>query len=139
MGGVVAFCARRPGRVLALAALVVAAATALAVGLRASAATSTLAGHGTAEYRATEEYHRRFGDDAVVVLVRGSLPQLVLTRNIDRLLGLEGCLSGNTPAGAVPKGGWSSPCGRLARSRPARGVYGPGTFVNEAAGESADP
>src|SRR5919206_509175 len=100
MRGLVAACARRPGRVLAVAAVLVLAGTALALGLRPSAATSTLAGHGTGEYQATEEYHRRFGDDAVAVLVRGELPQLVLTENIDRLLGLEGCLSGNKPPGA---------------------------------------
>ena len=133
---VVAASARRPGRVLALAALLVLAGAVLAVtGLHASAATSTLAGHGTDEYEATQEYHRRFGNDAVAVLVRGQLSQLVLTRDIDRLLGLEGCLSGNKPKGAAAPGGPGGPCARLARTRPAKVVYGPGTFVNQAVEE----
>ena len=131
----VAACARRPGRVLALTTVLALAGTALAVTLRPSAATSTLAGHGTPEYRATQEYHRRFGDDAIAVLVRGSLPRLVLTENIDRLLGLEGCLSGNKPRGATAPGGPASPCAQLARTKPAKVVYGPGTFINQAVEE----
>lgn len=132
MRRLVAASARRPGRVLAVAALLVLAGAALALTLRPSAATSTLAGHGSSEYRATQEYHARFGDDAVAVLVRGPLPQLVLTRNIDRLLGLEGCLSGNKPPGAPAPGGPGSPCDLLARTKPARVVYGPATFINQA-------
>src|SRR3954469_22773201 len=100
MHRLVAASARRPGRVLALVAVLVLAGAALALhALRPSAATSTLAGHGTAEYAATQEMHERFGGDATAVLARGALPQLVLTRNIDTLLGLEGCLSGNKPEG----------------------------------------
>src|SRR5919206_749244 len=136
MTRLVAACARVPGRVLLVAAVLVLAGAALALaGLRPSAATSTLAGHGTGEYQATQEYHQRFGDDAVAVLVRGSLPQLVLTENIDRLLGLEGCLSGNKPRGAAAPGGPGSPCAELARTKPARVVYGPGTFINQAVEE----
>jgi uncharacterized protein len=134
----VAASRRHPGRVLAVACVLVAAGTALALGLAPSAATSTLVGKGSAEYRATERMRERFGDHAIVVLVRGSLPNLVLTANLDRLIGLEGCLSGNAPAGVTPTGGARSPCGRLAAAKPVQVVYGPGTFINSAVGEIND-
>jgi hydrophobe/amphiphile efflux-3 (HAE3) family protein len=132
---VVAVAARRPGRVLAVALVLAAAGAALALQLSPSAATSTLVGKGSPEYRATEQYRERFGDHAIVVLVRGELSQLVLTANLDRLLGLEGCLSGNKPADQPAPGGAGSPCARLAEERPVQVVYGPGTFINSAVGE----
>ena len=55
------------------------------------------------------------------MLVRGDLPRLVLTSDLNRLLGLEGCLSGNVPAGAVPPGGAGGPCARLGASQPGAG------------------
>jgi len=71
--------ARRPWRVLAVLGVLCLAAAALASGLRPSAATSTLARGGSDTYEATERYRERFGDHAIVVLVRGPLEQLVLT------------------------------------------------------------
>ena len=124
--------ARRPWRVLACALVLAAAGAALALRLEPSASTGTLVGSGSDAARATAIVHERFGDDAVYVLVRGDLPRLVLTANLNRLLGLEGCLSGKAPAGAVVPGGAGSPCARLARAKPVRVVYGPGTFINSA-------
>jgi len=135
---VVRAAARRPRRALALAALLCAAGTALALGLQPSAATSTLAGRSSDSYQATERYRERFGDHAIVVLVRGPLEQLVLTENLGRLLGLEGCLSGNRPAGRPAPGGEHGPCAELARTKPVQVVYGPGTFINSAVGEIQD-
>ncbi len=130
--------AHRPRGVLALVGLLCAAATALALGLQPSAATSTLAGRSSDTYEATERYRERFGDHAVVVLVRGPLQQLVLTENLGRLLALEGCLSGNRPAGTDAPGGERGPCAALARTKPVQVVYGPGTFINSAVGEIQD-
>src|SRR5918999_1229156 len=130
--------AHRPRRVLALVALLCAVATALALGLQPSAATSTLAGRSSDTYQATERYRERFGDHAIVVLVRGPLQQLVLTENLGRLLSLEGCLSGNRPAGSRAPGGERGPCAELARTKPVQVVYGPGTFINSAVGEIQD-
>ena len=79
--------------------------------------------------------HSRFGDEAVYVLVRGDLPRLVLTSDLNRLLGLEGCLSGNVPAGAVPPGGASGPCARIGAAKAVRVVYGPATFINSSVEE----
>ena len=67
---------------------------------------------------------------------RADLQQLVLSSDIDRLVGLEGCLSGNVPASALGReGGASGPCGQLARAHTVKVVFGPGTFVNEAANQ----
>jgi predicted RND superfamily exporter protein len=138
LGRIVAASGRHPGRVLAVVAVLAVAGAALALKLEPSAATSTLVGKGSAEYRATETYRQRFGDHAILVLVRGQLSNLVLTANLERLIGLEGCLSGNTPAGATPTGGTGSPCGRLTAAKPVQVVYGPGTFINSAVGEIND-
>lgn len=129
---------RHPGRVLAVVAVLAIVGAALALRLEPSAATSTLVGKGSAEYKATERYRERFGDHSIIVLVRGELSNLLLTANLNRLIGLEGCLSGNTPSGATPAGGASSPCGRLTASKPVQVVYGPGTFINAAVGEIDD-
>jgi hydrophobe/amphiphile efflux-3 (HAE3) family protein len=135
---IVRAAARRPRPVLALCALLCAAGAALALGLAPSAATSTLAGRSSDSYEATERYRERFGDHAIVVLVRGPLEQLVLTDNLGRLLGLEGCLSGNRPAGRPAPGGERGPCAELARTKPVQVVYGPATFINSAVGEIQD-
>jgi len=135
---VVRAAARRPGRVLAVLAVLCAGSAALALGLTPSAATSTFAGRSSDTYQATERYRERFGDHAIVVLVRGPLEQLVLTENLGRLLALEGCLSGNKPAEGEATGGERSACAELARTKPVQVVYGPGTFINSAVGEIQD-
>jgi hydrophobe/amphiphile efflux-3 (HAE3) family protein len=135
---VVRAAAGRPRAVLAVLAVLCAGAAALALGLQPSAATSTLAGRSSDTYQATERYRERFGDHAIVVLVRGPLQQLVLTENLGRLLGLEGCLSGNRPDGQPAPGGERGPCAELARTKPVQVVYGPGTFINSAVGEIQD-
>ncbi|HEV3129744.1 MAG TPA: MMPL family transporter [Solirubrobacteraceae bacterium] len=135
---------RRPLAVVAGVAVLSAAAAVAAFGLRPTGAVDTLVSRSDSTYRATQSYHRLFGDDAVIVLVRtppGQLSQLVLTQDLERVLGLEGCLSGNdAPHGVVPaqQGGPHSPCGALAREHPAQVVYGPGTFINEAVSQLAD-
>ncbi len=70
-----------------------------------------------------------FGEEPVVVLVKGDLQQLILGSNIFRLLRLEGCLSGKVPKGAKPIPG---PCAELAALDPVEFVSGPATFLNEA-------
>ena len=136
---VVRASARRPQRVLAVTAVLAVVGAALAlVRLEPSAATSTLAGKGSSSFQATERYRERFGDHSIVVLVRGELPRLVLTENLGRLIGLEGCLSGNKPKDKTAPGGPGSPCGKLAATKPVQVVYGPGTFINAAVGEIQD-
>ena len=125
---------RRPLLTLAVAGALGVAGAALALGLSPSAATSTFVSSSSAQYSATQRFYESFGEEPVEVLVEGNLQQLLLSSDIDRLVGLEGCLSGNVPARALgAEGGRNGPCGRLARARTVKVVLGPGTFVNEAA------
>ena len=139
LGAVMGVAARRPlGVGLVVAALAIAGA-ALALRLEPSAATDTLVGHGTQSYGATQELHRRFGEDAIYVLVREQVTRLTLTSDIERVLGLEGCISGNRPKNAkTTPGGPNGPCAALAQSKPVQVVFGPGTFINEAVGQIQD-
>jgi hydrophobe/amphiphile efflux-3 (HAE3) family protein len=125
-------------RVLAGAALLCAIGAVLALRLEPSAATDTLVGRGSTTFKATERYRERFGDHAIVILVKGDLPRIVMTSNLGRLIGLEGCIGGNKPADRPAPGGAGSPCDRFARQKPVQVVYGPGTFINAAVGEIQD-
>jgi hypothetical protein len=127
---------RRPRLVVAIAVALALAGGALALRLRPTAATSTFVSSSSAQYRDTQAFYARFGEEPVAVLVKGSLQQLLLSSDLERLVGLEGCLSGNVPAGALAsEGGASGPCGQLARAHTVKVVLGPGTFVNEAANQ----
>ena len=128
-----AFAAKRPALVLALTVVLALAGLASATQLRPDAGIDTLVGTGGRSYAATATYRERFGDDPIIVLVRGPLTKLLLSPDLGRVLGLEGCIAGNLPAGATPPGGAAGPCGRLARAKPVKVVFGPGTFINEAA------
>ncbi|HEU4701449.1 MAG TPA: MMPL family transporter [Conexibacter sp.] len=123
--------AARPLPVLLTVALLALAGGLLALRLEPSTGIDTLAGRGTAAYQATQDLHRRFGDDAVVVLIDEHVANLVLTADLGRTIRLEGCLGGNVPRGARPYGGARSPCAKLAQLKPVKLVYGPGTFLNE--------
>ncbi len=106
---------------------------ALALRLSPSASTDTLVGKNTAASRATDRLHRQFGDESVIVMVHGSLQNTVLTADLGKLIGLEGCLSGNEPKAALPR--LPRECTEFSRLRPAKVVYGPGTFINTAVGQ----
>ncbi len=125
---------RRPLLVVVLAVVLGLAGAGLALRLRPTAATSTLVSSSSPQYQATQRFYRNFGEEPIAVLVKGNLQQLVLSSDIERLLGLEGCLSGNVPAKALPQeGGADGPCGQLAKAGTVKVVFGPGTFINEAA------
>jgi hypothetical protein len=107
---------------------------AFALRLSPTAATNTFVSSSSREYRATQKFYENFGEEPIEVLVKGDLQQLVLSSDVDRLVGLEGCLSGNIPPrGLAGVGGASGPCGQLAKARTVKVVFGPGTFINEAA------
>jgi hydrophobe/amphiphile efflux-3 (HAE3) family protein len=120
--------ARRPLVPLIGVALLAIAGTLLALRLEPSTGTDTLVSKGSEAFEQTEDFKRDFGDDAVVVLVKGDLQRTLLTDDLQRLIQLEGCLSGN-----VPKDGLRdlpNACRELAELKPAQVVLGPGTFVN---------
>src|SRR6185503_10891520 len=105
----------------------------LALGLSPSASSSSLSS-GDAK-QATARLHRSFGDEPVVILVRGHLTRMLLTQDVQQLLGLEGCISGNLPSNAKSP---APVCREFADRKPVQVVYGPGTFINDAAGRILD-
>jgi predicted RND superfamily exporter protein len=123
--------AARPLPVLLAVALLALGGGLLATTLSPSTGADTLANRSSPAFKATDELHRRFGDDAVVVLIDERVTNLVLTADLGRTIRLEGCLGGNVPRGARPYGGARSPCAKLAQLEPVKLVYGPGTFLNE--------
>jgi uncharacterized protein len=124
----------RPAPVLAATVLLALIGSVAALRLEAEAGTDSLVDSDSEAFTATEDFKQQFGDDPVVVLVRGDLQKLVLTKDLGTLLTLEGCLAGNFPAGQEVAGSQSPPpCGELADKRPAQVVYGPATFLNQAA------
>jgi hydrophobe/amphiphile efflux-3 (HAE3) family protein len=129
---------RRPLLVLATTAVLALAGAVLALRLEPSTATETLVDRDSGTFEATERFKRDFGDEAVLVLVRGELTRTVLTADLGRVLRLEGCLSGRVPD--TPRGLGNLPrvCREIAELRPAKVVYGPGTFINTAANQIAD-
>jgi hydrophobe/amphiphile efflux-3 (HAE3) family protein len=138
LGAVMRAAARRPLAVGLSVGLLALGGGLAALRLTPTAATDTLVDRGTPSFAATDTLHRQFGEEAVYVLVREPLTQLTLTSDIDTVLGLEGCVSGNVPSGRSPPGGPRGPCAALARSKPVRVVFGPGTFLNEAVGQIQD-
>ncbi len=143
--GLARLAARRPALAIAIVLALALGGGVLALGLRPSAGADTFVSGSSAAYKATEDDYRHFGGDPVVILIREPLPNLVETNDLQTVSELEACLAGQrlvagassfsfvpAPAGSPPYGGYSSPCGRLMRSRPVQAVYGPGTFLNRA-------
>jgi len=131
---VVAFAVRAPWLVLGAVSAIAAIAAIAAFQLDTDAGTETLVDEDSPEFRATEEFTERFGDDAAVVLVRENLQRLVLTRDLRPLFELETCLAGGTPVGeTLPRQQQPLPavCDRIAELAPSRVVYGPATFLYE--------
>ncbi len=102
-----------------------------ALRLSPDATTDKLVDNGSDAFKGTEEYRQRFGDDAIVVLVKGDLDQIVLTDNINRLLSLETCLAGRTDQTTGQYA--ADTCAEIADMGVTRVVFGPATFLDEAA------
>jgi uncharacterized protein len=142
---IVGVVTRRPLVVLTITALLALGSAALALRLEPSAATETLVDRGSDSFQATERFKQDFGDEAVLVLVRGKLSNTVLTDDLGRLLSLEGCLGGNIPPDDLrrelsrhrrdPKRGLPAVCGEIAELKPAKVVFGPATFINTSVNE----
>ncbi|HEU5104233.1 MAG TPA: MMPL family transporter, partial [Solirubrobacterales bacterium] len=127
-GRVAAWAARRARPLIAVTAVLAVAAAVAATQLPTDAGVDTLADSGSATVEATERVREDFGEEPIVVLVKGELPELLLTDDLFRLLRLEGCLAGKVPKGAEPIPG---PCTELAESGAVEFLTGPGTFLNE--------
>jgi uncharacterized protein len=134
---ITAAASRRPLLTVALVALLSFAGALVAlVGLQPSTSTDTLVDKSSSSYDATNKYRDLFGGDPVVIMAKGDLRHTVETSDLGRLLQLEGCLSGNVPQQGLKK--LPPVCSTLASEKPVKVVYGPGTFVNTAAGEILD-
>ena len=132
----VRLAARRPLAVLGVVAALALAGAALALRLEPSSAVDTLVDRSSSTFRETERFKREFGDEAVVVLVKGNLQKTILTPDLGRLLRLEGCLSPNVPERGLKE--LPGVCRELSRLAPAKVVFGPATFINTAAGRITD-
>jgi uncharacterized protein len=128
-GAIAAWSVRHARAVLLVAGVVGVAAALAATQVDTDAGLSTLVGTGDPTYQATQRVRAEFGEEPVVVLVKGSLPKLLLGKDLYKLLRLEGCLSAKVPKGATPLPG---ACTELAEMEPVSFLAGPATFLNEA-------
>jgi uncharacterized protein len=127
-GAIAAWSVRHARAVLVVAGLVAIAAAVAATQVHTDAGLSTLVGKGDPTYKATQRVRAEFGEEPVVVLVKESLPKLLLGKDLLRLTHLEGCLAGKVPKGVKPLPG---ACEELAETRPVAFLAGPATFLNE--------
>ena len=101
--------------------------------LDTSAGTDTLVSKGSSEFQATEDFHQKFGDEPVIVLVKEDLRKLVLTKDLEPLFELEECFAGGTQLAKVLPHKTKEPlppvCDRIAKLRPSHSVFGPATFL----------
>src|SRR4051794_12394676 len=101
--------------------------------LDTNAGTDTLVSKGSSEYKATQDFHEKFGDEPVIVLAKEDLRKLVLTKDLEPLFELEECFAGGTQlAASLPhrnKHPLPSVCDQIAKLHPSQSVFGPGTFL----------
>src|SRR5512142_2568862 len=138
--------ARRPALTVSIVLALALGGGLAALGLGPSAGTDTFVSRSSASYQATAQDHRDFGGDAVAILIKEPLRDLVNSKDLAKVTFLEACLAGQyavpseqlqafqpAPSGAhAPYGGWGSACGKLMKAKPVQVVYGPGTFLNQA-------
>jgi len=128
LGRAAAWVARRARWVLVVSVAVAIGAGVGATQIPSEAGLDTLVEPDSATVEATERVREEFGEEPVVVLAKGDLPDLILSDDLLQLLRLEGCLSARAPKGAKPLPG---PCTELAELEPVEFVAGPATFLNE--------
>jgi uncharacterized protein len=127
-GRAAAWAARHARPLVAASVLVAMVAAVGATQLPTDAGVDTLVDPGSGTAQASEQVRETFGEEPIVVLAEGDLPELLLTDDLFRLLRLEGCLSGKVPKGAEAIPG---PCTELAEMEAVEFLTGPGTFLNE--------
>jgi uncharacterized protein len=124
---------RWPWLLIAPIVLLTGAGIFAATRLDTNAGTDTLVSRGSAEYKATQQFHAKFGDEPVIVLVKEDLRKLVLTKDLEPLFELEECLAGGTElAKALPhrqRQPLPPVCNQIAALHPSKSVFGPGTFL----------
>src|SRR3954470_24497311 len=110
--------------IVALTAAGIFAATQLST----NAGTDTLVSKGSSEYKATQDFHEKFGDEPVIVLVKEDLRKLVLTKDLEPLFELEECFAGGTQLAQAlphrPRDPLPRVCSRIAQIHPSHSVFG---------------
>ena len=86
--------ARRPVLTVSIVVALAVAGAVLSLGLKPSAGTDTFVARSSASYRATADDQRQFGADAVIILIREPLTDLVETKDLATVTELEACLAG---------------------------------------------
>jgi hydrophobe/amphiphile efflux-3 (HAE3) family protein len=141
LGRVSEWAVAHPGQTIASVISIVSIVGVIGVlRLTPDAGTDKLVDHGSSAYAGTQEFRERFGDDAIVVLARADLRQLVKGDQLGQLLKLESCLSGNAPTPAeLPEGEEPFPtvCEQIRGLGVTRVVFGPATFLNQSATQAA--
>ena len=101
--------------------------------LDTNAGTDTLVSKGSSEFKATQDFHDKFGDEPVIVLAKEDLRKLVLTKDLEPLFELEECFAGGTQLAQVLPTKTKEPlpgvCDQIAQLHPSRSVFGPATFL----------
>jgi hydrophobe/amphiphile efflux-3 (HAE3) family protein len=137
IGKIVAWLMRsavaRPRVVLAASFVLFAVSAGLISQLSTDTSARTLLGDSSPSFAATERAQDRFGSDAVIIRIAGPVSRLVLTPDLNSVLGLEGCLAGKQALASA-----RGPCARLAALQPAQAVIGPGTFINTSASQISE-
>ena len=132
-GRVAAIAVRWPWLLIAAIVLLTGAGIFAATQLDTNAGTDTLVSKGSSEYKATQDFHQKFGDEPVIVLAKEDLRKLVLTKDLEPLFELEECFAGGTQlAASLPhrqKQPLPSVCDQIAKLHPSQSVFGPGTFL----------
>jgi hydrophobe/amphiphile efflux-3 (HAE3) family protein len=130
---VAAVTVRWPWLVIAPIVALTGAGVFAATRLDTSAGTDTLVSKGSSEFQATQDFHEKFGDEPVIVLVKEDLRKLVLTKDLEPLFELEECFAGGTQLAQVLPHKTKQPlppvCDRIAKLRPSHSVFGPATFL----------
>jgi len=146
LGRLAGAAASKPAVTLGIVLALALGGGALALRLTPNTNSDTFVSRSSPTFQASLDDNRHFGGDPVVILIREPLTDLVETKDLATVSQLEACLAGQVlvanqqleaftpaPAGSqTPYGGWGSPCGKLAKAKPAQVVYGPGTFLNRA-------
>ena len=128
-----AWCVERPAPVIALVVLLAIVGVIGAASLESNGEADTLVDKGSDTFAATEEFKDEFGDDPVVVLVRGesraahARPRPEAATDARGVPGRERARRYLDENQTIPT---PAACNDLAEAKPARVVYGPATFLN---------
>ena len=128
-GTVAAAVARRAWVVLTVGLAVAVLAVVAASGMKTQSVPDAIFDRDSDEFVATERADRDFGEDPVVIMVKGDLGETLNARNIARMNVLEQCVSGGISRG---RGRLFRICEQINQLDPVKVFTGPATFLSRA-------